>query len=586
MRANEAAIANIEWSGAPVSTAAPVTDVDGGTQATWPRTLWDREIHHYPSPGRRGILLAIVVMATITCYYQQYVSGAVSPSILAHFDMSFRFYLTIVVVSSIVGAFASLAASLGDRFGRANIVTFGLLGASLITVAGIPMANSKLQYGGLFALLGLFEGAVLVATPALVRDFSPQVRRGAAIGFWTLGPVVASLIVSVVASSTLGWLHPWQDQFHIAGTVGLVVFLIALLTLRELSPPIRDQLMYSVQEQVVIEARARGIDVEQATASPWRQMLKPNVVVPAIGVSLFLLLYFSAVGVFVIFFTSDFGFSQAKSNGIGNWFWAADAITVVAVGIISDRVGVRKPFMLIGAIGAATMGFIFASMAEHPNTPYVTVIVIVVLLSAFRGFAYAPWMAAFTETLESRNPALVATGLAIWGWILRVAVAVSFLVLPFVVTSSSPIVNYGPRLQAIEAQYGPAVSTARALSAPTAKALAASTGDKAALKAAVLEIMTKEHVTAGVAIDKLLVLKAMPKDDRAYLAAHGRTVIAAKKTAPQEWMHWWWICAGAQILFIPTIFLLVGRWSPARGREDREAHERLVAEERKALATT
>ena len=565
-------------------SSTPGIDIDGAPQATWPRTLFDREIHHYPSPKRRGVLLAIVVVATITCYYQQYVSGAVAPSILAHFDMSFRYYLTIVVISSIVGAFASLAASLGDRFGRANIVTFGLLGASLITVAGIPSATSKFQYGALFSLLGLFEGAVLVATPALVRDFSPQVRRGAAIGFWTLGPVVASLIVSVVASSTLGWLHPWQDQFHIAGTVGLIVFVVALLTLRELSPPIRDQLMYSAREKVVIESRARGIDVEKATASPWRQMLKPNVVVPAIGVSLFLLLYFSAVGIFVIFFSSDFGFSQAKANSVGNWFWAADAITVVMVGIISDRIGVRKPFILVGAIGAAAMGFVFANMSLHPKTPYGTVILIVVLLSAFRGFAYAPWMAAFTETLEQRNPALVATGLAIWGWILRVTVAISFLVLPFVVTSSSPIVNYGPHLQTIEARYGPAVSTARALSKPTASALAANGGDKVALRAAVLEIMTKEHVTAGVAIDKLLVLKAMPTSERAYLAAHGRTVIAAQHSAPREWMHWWWICACAQILFLPTIFLLVGRWSPARGRADRTAHEALVEQERLAIS--
>ncbi len=31
--------------------------------------------------------------------------------------------------------------------------------------------------------------------------------------------------------------------------------------------------------------------------------------------------------------------------------------------------------------------------------------------------AYTPWMASFTEIVEARNPALTATGLAIWGWI-------------------------------------------------------------------------------------------------------------------------------------------------------------------------
>ena len=52
------------------------------------------------------------------------------------------------------------------------------------------------------------------------------------MGFWTLGPVIASLIVSEVASNTLGSLHPWEDQYHIAGITGLVMFVIAFFTLR------------------------------------------------------------------------------------------------------------------------------------------------------------------------------------------------------------------------------------------------------------------------------------------------------------------------------------------------------------------
>ena len=42
------------------------------------------------------------------------------------------------------------------------------------------------------------------------------------------------------------------------------------------------------------------------------------------------------------------------------------------------------------------------------------------MLSFALGVAYTPWMASFTETVEARNPALTATGLAIWGWIVRV----------------------------------------------------------------------------------------------------------------------------------------------------------------------
>ena len=51
-------------------------------------------------------------------------------------------------------------------------------------------------------MVGVVEGICLVATPALIRDFSPQVGRATAMGFWTSGPVLGSLIVAVVGSAT------------------------------------------------------------------------------------------------------------------------------------------------------------------------------------------------------------------------------------------------------------------------------------------------------------------------------------------------------------------------------------------------
>src|SRR5664279_4621653 len=477
-----------------------------GRGRPWFAHLWDRNLHRYPDPRARYGYLAVVVLTTIVLYYQQYVGGAVAPSVLAHFDMSFRFYLTVIVVSSVAGAVASLLAGLADRWGRANMVVWGLLVASTITAFGIPNASSSMVYGVLIAGVGFIEGMVLVATPALVRDFSPQVKRGAAMGFWVLGPVVGSLVVSEVASNTLAHLHPWQDQFHIAGITGYAMFVVAFLTLRELSPPMRDQIMVSMRERVLIEARARGIDPIAAVRNPWRQMATVRIVVPALGLSVFLVIYFSSV----------FGFSEARANGLGNWFWAANAVAVVAVGIVSDRVGVRKPFMVVGGAGAIVMAAIFASRATHPATAYSSFIVIISMLSVSRGIAYAPWMAAFTETIEERNPALVATGLAVWGWILRVVAALSFLVLPYVVTSVSPVVDYGTQVKAITVQYAPQVATLAALQK--------NIGDRAAIAAASSQIVARLHTTPLGALERLLALRSMPRSVREYLAAHGPQV--------------------------------------------------------------
>ncbi|HUZ43854.1 MAG TPA: MFS transporter [Acidimicrobiales bacterium] len=539
-------------------------------------SLFDRTLAHYPGVGRRSAYLAVVVLTTVVLYYQQYVAGSVSPSILAYYQISFRFYLGVVVLASVTGAVASLVAGLADRWGRANLVVWGLLAASLTTAFGLPSATTGHEYAALAAVVGFVEGMVLVATPALVRDFSPQAGRGTAMGIWSLGPVVGSLTVSEVASHTLSHLHAWQDQFHIAGLTGLVIFAIALLSLRELSPQLRDQLMVSIRERVLVEARARGIDIAAALRHPWRQMFQVDVVVPALGVSLFLLIYYAAVGFFVIYFTSVFGFTQAQSNGLGNWFWAADAVTVVVVGTISDRVGVRKPFIVAGSLGAVVMTIIFAGRATQVGTTYGTFVVLVSILSASRGFAYAPWMTAFTETIEHRNPALVATGLAVWGWVLRVVVAVSFLVLPYVVTSVTPVANYGPRLLAITSRYPAQVATLQAIDAVTLAQLRVNPKDTAAAKVALTEIGAHFRIAPGAALDRLLAARAMPTSARLYLAAHGAEVKQAKADGPHQWQRWWWVCVAGEIVFIPTNFLLVGRWRRSSARRDAADREALV----------
>src|ERR1700761_4267012 len=202
--------------------------------------LWRRQIDHYPETRSRMWYLGIVVAATIVLYYELYIAGAVSPSIIADTGMTFPFYVYISVVGNAVGALGSLAAGLSDRWGRANLVAYGLIVTGLLTLIGIPNVSGKWSFAILFCAIGLVEGVILVATPALVRDFSPQLGRASAMGFWTLGPVIGSLVVAIVSSSTLAYLPNWQSQFYICGVVGIIVFLVALFGLKELSPRLRD----------------------------------------------------------------------------------------------------------------------------------------------------------------------------------------------------------------------------------------------------------------------------------------------------------------------------------------------------------
>ena len=53
--------------------------------------LWYRQLDHYPDNGPRAVYLAIVVLVTITLYYQLYVQFSVSTLIIRDYGMTFTF---------------------------------------------------------------------------------------------------------------------------------------------------------------------------------------------------------------------------------------------------------------------------------------------------------------------------------------------------------------------------------------------------------------------------------------------------------------------------------------------------------------
>ena len=226
------------------------------------------------------------------------------------------------------------------------------------------------------------------------------------MGFWTSGPVLGSLIVFVVASATVPSVVTdprfWTKEYLYCGLAGLVVFLIALFLLRELSPNLRDQLMVTMHDRALIEAKAKGIDIEAALRHPFRQLMKADVIVSAIAVSIMLLIYYTAVGFAVIYLTTVFGISVHEADALGNWNWGFNAIAVIVIGVISDRFRVRKPFMIIGGVIAAGMTIYYLELAGH-HPGYYTLAWVLAGLALGLGIAYTPWMASFTET-ESQTP--------------------------------------------------------------------------------------------------------------------------------------------------------------------------------------
>jgi MFS family permease len=587
--------------------SAPGAPVPGaGPHGPLYRFLFVHEIDVYPRAGRRTGYLALAVLATVVLYYTYYTQSGVTPNILRSYSMTFEFYVWVVIISNLIGAFGSLLAGVTDRLGRSNVVIYGLLIVGLLLDIGIPNAGSKWGFLIVISAMGLVEGAILVATPALVRDFSPQLGRATAMGFWTMGPVAGSLLVSVVAAHTLSHFTSadgWYSQFIFSGSAAIVMFLVSLVFLRDLSPRLRDQLMVSSRDRALLEARARGIsdqELIEATRRPWRQIIKWDLVLPSLGIALFLLVYYCASSFFTIYWSTTFVnvngslYTVSQANGLNQWFWGAEIITLIIVGWLSDRILVRKPLMLVGAIGAMVFLVLFLSVSTTQTTGYDTLVAYSVGLAIFLSVTFTPWMAAYTESVEAKNPALVGTGLALWGWLLRLVVAASFIFLPVVVNAVNPIIDNQPvatpQIQAFLANHKASVAFATTHAALLQVVSEhQSVVDAVALDPSPANVVAAIHALGAANFAQAVKYKTQIatlvepyRSQLNYLSAHEsqlQSLTNGLAKSPREWQHWFWVCFGGMVLFVPTIFLTRGRWSPKQARRDKAAHEEAMGRE-------
>jgi hypothetical protein len=249
-------------------------------------------------------------------------------------------------------------------------------------------------------------------------------------------------------------------------------------------------------------------------------------------------------------------------------------------------------------------------------------------------------MASFTETAERRNPALIATGLAVWGLMIRVVIAVSVFFVPKVVTTATTLVQHGPAVKSILASpvpvghttIGQAATAASANPTTIAELQAISTRDAALLSA----LKSHPAVAAALAKGQSAGVKPTPKQLAAIKAALGPQAFAqlvkpqtakdlaflsttapqklgpanfaaitnptpalspALKTlgtigpavqkaaadSPKQWRTFFFVSVGGQVVFIPLILLMAGFWDPRRAKRAEQEHDAWLTAEMSKL---
>jgi CP family cyanate transporter-like MFS transporter len=280
---------------------------------------------------------------------------------------------------AIVATLGVFAGSLSDRVGVRKSIGVGLVIISLANfLSGIAPDYNSLLLSRI--IIGLGAVIMLPSLPKMVRAWFPARMIGLATGIYTTGlqfgfTVSLALTIPFIMPWTLGW----RGVFFFWSGLGAAVLVLWSLKGRDLPP--QDAPMPAVGEASPV----KGFSV-------WRERS-----VLTSGVLLFLnsLVFTTAVQWLPTYFLEK-GVTPDVAAATTSLITAAAIPTVFLVPILSDRLGVRKPFLYVSTLGMglATTSFLLipTSLSSLPvavlgmstNSQFVVVYVLMAELTAQR----------------------------------------------------------------------------------------------------------------------------------------------------------------------------------------------------------
>ncbi|TXK39891.1 MFS transporter [Nonomuraea sp. C10] len=391
------------------------------------KPFYVRELSVYPVGARRVRLLAIAVLASLVANFETTIA-TILPLLMTDLGMSLEEYGLIAALSVLVGGVsAGFGGILSDRWGRVAI----LVPTLTVTAACNFLLATVDSVSGLLAvrcLMLFIEGAGITITASLVRDFSPRMGRAQAFAFWTWGPVGASFLASALASLTLPLFgNAWQSQAILMGVVSLTLCAIIIWQIAEPSAALRAQVM---------DAEAEVSAEEKIDPGKLRELFRhPHLWAHVLGNTGWQVLYWT----FAIFgqtiLVTAFGMAAAAANGVVALGIVLNALAVIAVGRISDRLRLRKPFTAAGTVlTIAALAYFIGLVGAGASATHVVVVYAMLFLAL--GIAYVPWMANFSENAEDVDARLQGSALGLWGMVVRVMIVAMLVVSPQVVAAA------------------------------------------------------------------------------------------------------------------------------------------------------
>lgn len=293
----------------------------------------DNSVNRYPRYGWVVLGMACLTMISIMSGWQML--PALAYQLIPELKLSPTEFTLIFTAPVLVAIFSSLpGGALGDRYGIRAVVA---VAAFIAAITGLLRAFTP-NFTGLFTLMlgwGIAWGMVVPNLPKLVGVWFPPERSGIASGIY-----MGSMGLGGALGLFVSPLFPgWREAFIYFGSASFVVAALWLIFAR------------SCPVGVIIDRPniISGVKVGLRSRNIWLLAAMQFMIQGAI---------ISFQGNLPQALTGVHGMTPQSAAGVSALMTLGFVTGNLILPVISDRIGLRKPFVFVGAlIGAATLYF-------------------------------------------------------------------------------------------------------------------------------------------------------------------------------------------------------------------------------------
>jgi MFS family permease len=186
------------------------------------------------SPWQRRGFLAILFLMMTSNYFDCFVISVLLEPIKHEFHVSDTMLglLSGLGFSLLYAVVALPVARWVDRGNRRTIIAWGLAGWSAMTVL-CGLAQSFWQLGLARLAVGATESGAMPSAQSLVADYFPPERRATALAVLTTAAASVGYLLAIGVGGYVAASYGWRAAFIVVGAPGLILALIARMTLAE-----------------------------------------------------------------------------------------------------------------------------------------------------------------------------------------------------------------------------------------------------------------------------------------------------------------------------------------------------------------